>query len=84
MKTIRFEPNVPAELRAIDQWTALSILHAIHRYAETGAGDVRPLTGEFEGFLRLRPGDYRIFFQETIDILTIHHIRNRREAYRSA
>jgi hypothetical protein len=32
----------------------MTILQAIHRYAETGVGRVKPLRGEFEGFLRLR------------------------------
>ena len=54
MKAIRFHPNVPAEVRAIEQKAAMTILEAIHRYAETGAGRVKPLSGEFEGVLRLR------------------------------
>jgi len=55
---------------------------AIHRYAETGAGLVKPLSGEFEGFLHLRVGNPRIFFKETADTITIHRVRDRREAYR--
>lgn len=51
MKRIRFEPEVPAQVRAIPQHIAMTILEAIHRYAETGAGRVKPLSGEFEGFL---------------------------------
>jgi hypothetical protein len=39
--------NVAAEVRAIEQKTALSILRAMHRYAETGEGRVKPLSGEF-------------------------------------
>ena len=50
MKRIRFEPNVPAEVRSIEQQTALQILTALHRYAETGVGSVKPLRGDFEGF----------------------------------
>ncbi len=40
----------------------MTILDAIHRYAETGAGRVKPLSGEFEGVLRLRVGNHRVFF----------------------
>ena len=82
MKKILFEPNVPAEIRAIDQRTAMTILQAIHRYADTGAGRVKPLSGEFEGFLRLRVGNHRVFFTETEDAITIHRIGDRRDVYR--
>jgi len=33
-------------------------------------------------FLRLRVGNHRVFFKETADTITIHRVRNRREAYR--
>ena len=82
MKKIHFEPNVPAEIRAIPQHIAMTILEAIHRYAATGAGRVKSLSGEFEGFLRLRVGNHRVFFKETGDKITIHRVRDRREAYR--
>lgn len=45
MKRIRFEPNVPAEVRAIERQTAMRVLQALHRYAETGQGDVKALSG---------------------------------------
>ena len=82
MKRIRFEPNVAEEVRAIGQRVALNILAAIHRYAATGAGRVKPLSGEFEGLLRLRVGNHRVFFDETEDTITVHRVRDRRDAYR--
>jgi mRNA-degrading endonuclease RelE of RelBE toxin-antitoxin system len=82
VKKIHFEPNVPAEIRAIPQHIAMTILEAIHRYAETGAGRVKPLSGEFEGFFRLRVGNHRVFFKETADTITIHRVRDRRDTYR--
>jgi len=82
VKRIRFEPNVPAEVRAIERETALRILVALHRYAETSEGDVKPLSGEFEGLLRLRVGNHRVLFDETADTITVHRVRDRREAYR--
>ena len=82
MKAIRFHPNVPAEIRAIEQKTAMTILEAIHRYAETGAGRVKPLSGEFEGVLRLRVGNHRVFFDESADTVTIHRVLDRKDAYR--
>lgn len=82
MKKIRFRPNVQGEVRAIEQKTALNILEAIHRYAQTGEGRVKPLHGEFEGLLRLRVGNHRVFFDETEDTITIHRVRDRKESYR--
>ena len=38
----------------------MTILEAIRRYADTGVGRVKPLSGEFEGFLRLRVGNHRV------------------------
>jgi mRNA-degrading endonuclease RelE of RelBE toxin-antitoxin system len=65
VKRIRFEPNVPAEVRSIENPTALQILTALHRYADTGVGRVKPLSGDFKGLLRLRVGNYRVLFDET-------------------
>lgn len=82
MKRIRFHPRVAGELRAIDQSAALAILQAIHRYAETGAGHVKPLAGEFAGLLRLRAANHRVLFDETTDTITIHRIGDRKSVYR--
>ena len=82
MKKIRFHPSVPQEVRAIAQHAALNILTAIHRYAETGAGRVKPLSGEVEGLLRRRVGNRRAIFDETEDTITIHRVRDRRDVYR--
>jgi hypothetical protein len=53
LKKIRFQPNVQAEIRAIEQKAALNILEAIHRYARAGIGRVKPLSGEFHNLFRL-------------------------------
>ncbi|HEV2202477.1 MAG TPA: type II toxin-antitoxin system RelE/ParE family toxin [Bryobacteraceae bacterium] len=82
MKKIRFRPNVAEEVRVIEQKTALNILEAIHRYAETGSGRVKPLSGDFEGLLRLRVGNHRVLFDETDDTITVHRVRDRKDAYR--
>ena len=82
MKKIHFEPEVPAQVRAIPQHIAMTILEAIHRYAETGAGRVKPPSGEFEGFLRLRVGNHRVFLKENAVALTIHRVAGLGHAYR--
>lgn len=82
MKRIRFQPNVPPEVRAIEQRAAMHILQCLHRYAETGEGDVKVLSGEFDGLLPLRVGNHRVLFDETEDTITLHRVRDRKEAYR--
>lgn len=82
MKRIHFEPEVSAQLRALPQHLAMTLLEAIHRYAETGAARVKPLSGEFRGFLRLRVDSHRVFFKETADTVTVHRVIDRKDAYR--
>jgi mRNA-degrading endonuclease RelE of RelBE toxin-antitoxin system len=59
----------------------MQILFALHRFAESGIGDVKALQGREE--LRLRIGDYLLFFvcpdPGTIEVLRLYH---RSEAYR--
>jgi mRNA interferase RelE/StbE len=69
LKRIRFQPNAPSEIRAIERRAALQILHALHRYAETGEGDIKALSGSFEGLLRLRVRSYQVLFDETEDAI---------------
>ena len=55
---------------------------ALHRFAETGEGDLKKLQGE-SGEVRLRVGYYRVrFTEEHPDTLRIHAVLHRREAYR--
>jgi mRNA interferase RelE/StbE len=65
----------------LGQTEAMHILSALHRFAESGAGDVKALEGSEE--LRLRIGDYRLFFvcpdNASIEVRRVLH---RREAYR--
>jgi mRNA-degrading endonuclease RelE of RelBE toxin-antitoxin system len=60
----------------------MRIFAALHRFAETGEGDVKKLKGE-SSELRLRVGDYRVrFTDEPHGILRIHSVRHRKTAYR--
>jgi mRNA-degrading endonuclease RelE of RelBE toxin-antitoxin system len=71
-----------AELRAIDQTTALRILHSLARLIFTGEGDVERLQDIDPPEFRLRVGDYRVRFHERSDSIEILSVRHRREAYR--
>jgi len=63
VKKIIFTIPAQADVRRIDRETAMRILTALHRFAETGEGDVKKLQGE-SGELRLRVGDYRVRFTD--------------------
>jgi len=77
-----WSPEARVDLRAIEQETAMQILHCIDRYLTSRTGDVKKLKPPRTG-LRLRCGDYRVFFdlkgENTIEITGVRH---RREAYR--
>ncbi len=82
MKKIIFTVPARADLRRIDRDGAMRILTALHRFAETGEGDIKKLQGN-SGELRLHVGDYRLrFTEEPRDALVIHSVRHRSEAYR--
>ena len=71
-----------ADVRRLDRPTALRILSALHRFAESGTGDVKRLAGKREE-LRLRIGDYRLFFVYTAAAaLEIRRVLHRKDAYR--
>jgi mRNA-degrading endonuclease RelE of RelBE toxin-antitoxin system len=82
LKRIVFSDSAKDDIRAIPQQTAMSILGAIHRLAEPGAGRVEILQG-LAGEKRLRVGDFRVrFSEEGGDTLCIHAVKNRKDAYR--
>ncbi len=82
MKRIAWTEQAKADVRGLDKPTAMRILSALHRLAESGTGDIKALQGDAEE-LRLRVGDYRLFFVSTAeDLIEVRRIRHRREAYR--
>ena len=81
MKRIVWTAAAKADVRSLSKPTAMQILSPLHRFAESGVGDVKALQGREE--LRLRIGDYRLFFicaeRDCIEVRRVHH---RSEAYR--
>jgi mRNA-degrading endonuclease RelE of RelBE toxin-antitoxin system len=67
-----------------DRETALRIAETIKRYAKSPAAafDIKKLQGKYGGVMRLRTGNYRIFFDISGDIMKIYGIRHRQEAYK--
>jgi len=81
-KKIAWTDPAKADLRAIDQATALRILHTLAHYLETGEGDVKRLQDVEPPEFRLRVGDYRVRFHDLGDSILVLAVKHRREAYR--
>jgi mRNA interferase RelE/StbE len=71
-----------SELRAVERQTAIRILQALTEYGDSGVGDVKMLTGQWQGYFRLRVGDYRVVFTIAKDQITVIRVRHRSESYR--
>jgi mRNA interferase RelE/StbE len=80
MKRIVWAEAAKSDVRRLDKSTAMRIFAALHRFAETGEGNVKALQGRDE--LRLRIADYRLFFVATADTIQVRRVLHRREAYR--
>jgi len=81
-KKIVWKDRAKGELRAIEQGTALRILHALARVIFTGEGDVKRLHDVEPPEFRLRVGDYRVRFREIENTIEVLSVKHRREAYR--
>jgi mRNA-degrading endonuclease RelE of RelBE toxin-antitoxin system len=58
---VLWSPEARADLRAIDRDQALQILYCLSRYLTNRIGDVKKLKPPLTD-VRLRCGDYRVFF----------------------
>ena len=81
MKKIAFTEQARTDVRRLDIPTAMRIFAGLHRFAETGVGDVKKLEGEPDE-LRLRIGDYRVRFVEESAAIHVKRVLHRSEAYR--
>jgi mRNA interferase RelE/StbE len=74
--------SVRAEPRRVERETAMRILVALTRYAETVEGEVKALEGKFTGAYRLRVGDWRVRFRRVPGgMIRVLAVENRGEAY---
>jgi mRNA-degrading endonuclease RelE of RelBE toxin-antitoxin system len=81
-KSVLWAPEARDQLRAIDREVALQILRSIDDFLTTGTGDVKKLRPP-RTELRLRVGDYRVFFyQPAPKSIHIIGVKHRSEAYR--
>lgn len=80
-KPIVWTDLAKADLRHIDQSTALQILKTIGRYVLTGEGDTRQLRGVVPPMIRLRAQDHRVFFRDLGGHIKIERVLDRKQAY---
>jgi mRNA interferase RelE/StbE len=78
VKTVIYTSDASRALRKLRS-QAERITVKIERYAETGVGDVAPLTGRPGS--RLRVGDFRVLFQEDATTITVEAVGPRGSVY---
>jgi mRNA interferase RelE/StbE len=82
---IRILPAAVRELERLDKPVARRIVERINWLA-TNLEDLKPdpLTGNLEGFYKLRVGHYRVIYEllSGKKIIVIHQIGHRREIYK--
>ncbi len=81
-KKVIWDEQAKAQLRAIEQPTALHILHVLARYLACGEGDVKRLQNIEPPEFRPGVGAYRVRFHEQEQSIRITAVKHRREAYR--
>ncbi len=79
MKGIVYTGSALRQRRRLDAMIRKRIDAKLARFAETGEGDVKRLTGRIEA--RLRVGDWRIIFTEDGTTITVRAIGHHREIY---
>ena len=80
--SIEWTDEARGDIRALDRTAAMRVFDGLYRYTATGVGDVKALQGKHAGKLRLRLGDYRVFFTSGGKLLRILAVKKRGEAYR--
>jgi mRNA interferase RelE/StbE len=79
MKTVGYTISATRQLRKLPAEIRERIIDKLRRHAESGAGDVKALSGQPGA--RLRIGDYRVIFVETADVISIRAVGHRSNIY---
>ena len=80
VKTIAYTLTARRALRKLPISTRQQIEAKLAHYSETGGGDVKALIGTPGA--RLRVGDWRVIFVETVTTIEVRAVGHRREIYR--
>jgi mRNA interferase RelE/StbE len=79
MKAVVYTIAATKQLRRLPANIRDRMIDKLHRYAETGGGDVKALAGQPGA--RLRVGDCRAIFVETADTISVRAVGHRSEIY---
>jgi mRNA interferase RelE/StbE len=79
MKTVSYTTLATRQLRKLPAEIRERIIDKLRRYAESGAGDVKALSGQPGA--RLRIGDYRVIFVEAVDVISVRAVGHRSDIY---
>jgi mRNA interferase RelE/StbE len=79
MKTVSYTTSATRQLRKLPAEIRERIIDKLQRYAESGAGDVKALSGQPGA--RLRIGDYRVIFVEVVDVISVRAVGHRSDIY---
>ncbi|MFZ0320278.1 MAG: type II toxin-antitoxin system RelE/ParE family toxin [Candidatus Sulfotelmatobacter sp.] len=81
MKRIIWTDPAKSDVRNLSKPVAMHIFSALLRFAQTGLDNVKAMQGGDE--LRLRIGDYRLFFVcPDADTIEVRRVPHRGKAYR--
>jgi mRNA interferase RelE/StbE len=79
IKTVSYTTSATRQLRKLPAEIRERIIDKLRRYAESGAGDVKALSGQPGA--RLRIGDYRVIFVEAVDVISVRAVGHRSDIY---
>jgi mRNA interferase RelE/StbE len=79
MKTVSYTTSATRQLRKLPAEIRERIIDKLRCYAESGAGDVKALSGKPGA--RLRIGDYRVIFVEAVDVISVRAVGHRSDIY---
>jgi len=81
MRTIEWSRAVDRDLRRLDRQTEERIVAAVTQLAESGYGDILPLTGR-PGWWRLRVGNWRVLYTQDLNVVRVIRVLLRDQAHR--
>jgi mRNA interferase RelE/StbE len=82
---VQLKPAAQKDFRRIPQKNLARILEAIEDLGENPFPSQSLKLANAERLYRIRVGDYRVIYEVETEIgtVTVHHVRHRREVYRS-
>ena len=80
--SVEYKASALSDLDRLDRAVALRILNKIEKSLVEQGRDGEQLSGEFQGLLRLRVGDYRVIYARTAVGYLVLRIGHRGDVYR--